>query len=116
MDVITADEERLTRINLAEAYEAELLPQTRGSAVERISQAQGDAMRIDATSRGYQQWFRSISQNGRGAPRLTAARIAAETVEAQLSETRLIAAPPNVRVWLGDEGHWPRDPNAPEGE
>ena len=116
LDVITADEERLTRINLAEAYEAQLLPQTRGSAVERISEAQGDALQIEATSTGYQQWFRSVSQNGRTAPRLTAARIAAETVEAQLSETRMIAAPPNVRVWLGDESHWPRDPNAPEEE
>jgi len=116
LDVITANEERLTRINLAEAYEARLLPQTRGSALERISEAQGEAAQIDATSTGYHEWFKSISQNGRRAPRLTAARIAAETMEAQLSETRLIAAPANVRVWLGNEGHWPRDPNAPEGE
>ena len=116
LDVITANEERLTRINLAEAYEAKLLPQTRGSALERIAEAQGVAAQTAATSTGYSEWFRSISKNGRRAPRLTAARIAAETVEAQLSETRLIAAPANVRVWLGNEGHWPRDPNAPEGE
>ena len=84
--------------------------------VVRIAEAQGVAAQTAATSTGYSEWFRSISKNGRRAPRLTAARIAAETVEAQLSETRLIAAPANVRVWLGNEGHWPRDPNAPEGE
>ena len=116
LDVITANEERLTRVNLAEAYAAKLLPQTRGSALERISGAQGEAFQIGATATGYHEWFRSISKNGQKAPRLTAARIAAETMEAQLSETRLIAAPASVRVWLGDEGHWPRDPNAPEGE
>jgi regulator of protease activity HflC (stomatin/prohibitin superfamily) len=116
LDVITANEERLTRINLAEAYEASLLPKTRGSALERIAEAEGEAAQIDATSTGYREWFMSISQNGRRSPRLTAVRIAAETMEAQLSKTRLIAAPANVRVWLGSKGHWPRDPNAPEGE
>lgn len=116
LDVITANEERLTLINLAEAYETKLLPQTRGSALERIAAAQGEAAQIDATSKGYHEWFRTVSHNGRKAPRLTAARIAAETIEAQLGATRMIAAPANVRVWLGNEGHWPRDPNAPEGE
>ena len=43
------------------------------------------------------------------------ARIAAEAVERELRPARLIAAPANVRVWLDDEGHWPRDPNTVEG-
>ena len=93
-------------------------PQGRAAvrALERIAAAQGEAAQIDATSTGYHEWFRTVSHNGRKAPRLTAARIAAETIEAQLGATRMIAAPANVRVWLGNEGHWPRDPNAPEGE
>lgn len=114
LDVITADEERQERINTAEAYEADLLPRTRGEAIARISTAQGDAERIDAKAIGFDVWFRSIQRNGAAAPRLTRVRLAAETVESTLSTSRLIAAPKNVRVWLGGEGHWPRDPTLAE--
>ena len=115
LDVISADEERQTRINLAEAYAADLIPKTRGEAVARIVGAQGDAVQVQAEAEAYDVWFRSIQKNGASNMRLTRERIAAEAVERELRPARLIAAPSNVRVWLDDEGHWPRDPNSMEG-
>jgi membrane protease subunit HflK len=112
--VITADEDRQERINTAEAYEADLIPRTRGEAIARISNAQGDAERIEANAIGFDVWFRSIERNGRKSPRLTRARIAAEATEAALAGSRIIAAPNNVRVWLDGEGHWPREPTLAE--
>ena len=78
--------------------------------------AQGEAVRIEAESIGYDVWFRSIQRNGASNMRLTKERIAAETVERELRPARLIAAPSEVRVWLDDEGHWPRDPKTVEGQ
>jgi len=115
LDVITADEERQTSINHAEAYAADLLPRTRGDAVASIVGAQGDAARIEADAVGYDVWFRSIERNGKKAPALTRARIAAETQESQLQDVRVIAAPSNVRVWLGDEEFGSRDPDSSIG-
>jgi len=115
LDVISADEERLTRINQAEAYAADLIPKARGQAVSKIVGAQGDAVKIRAEAVGYDVWFRSIQRNGASNMRLTKERIAAETVERELRPAQLIAAPSKVRVWLDDEGHWPRDPKNVEG-
>ena len=115
LDVITADEERLTSINRAEAYAADLLPRTRGDAVATIVGAQGDATRIAADAEGYDEWFRSVQRNGSGASGVTRARLAAEAREAQLKDVRLIAAPAGVRVWLGDEERKSRDPDSRDG-
>jgi membrane protease subunit HflK len=115
LDVITADEERQTSINRAEAYAADLLPRTRGEAVAAIVGAQGDAVRIEADAIGYDVWFRSIERNGKRSPALTRARIAAETREAQLQGVRVIAAPTNVRVWLGNQELGSRDPDSSIG-
>ena len=48
LDVISADEERLTRINEGEAYAAKVVPEARGQALAELSRAQGDAASIDA--------------------------------------------------------------------
>ena len=114
LDVITADEDRLERINSAEAYEADLIPRTRGEALARISNAQGDAVRIEAAASGFDVWFRSIERNGRTERRTTRVRLAAEATEAALSGSRLIAAPRAVRVWVNGTDYWPRDPSLSE--
>jgi modulator of FtsH protease HflK len=115
LDVISADEERQTAINQAEAYAADLIPRSRGAAVARVVGSQGDALRIRAESVGYDVWFRSVARNGARHRRLTRARIAAEMTEARLGPVRLVVAPAGVRVWLDDEGLWPRDPKEMEG-
>jgi membrane protease subunit HflK len=115
LDVISADEERRTSMNRAEAYAADLLPRTRGEAVAAVVGAQGDAARIEADAVGYDVWFRSIQRNGKASPAVTRARIAAETREAQLQDVRLIAAPADVRVWLSNEDNGPREPYSSDG-
>jgi membrane protease subunit HflK len=115
LDVISADEERQTVINQAEAYAADLIPRSRGAAAARVVGSRGDALRIRAESVGYDVWFRSVARNGAKHRRLTRARIAAEMTEARLGPVRLVAAPAGVRVWLDDEGLWPRDPKELEG-
>jgi membrane protease subunit HflK len=115
LDVISANEERQTSINEAEAYAAGLLPRTRGEALASIVGAQGDATLIEAEAVGYDAWFRLVARNGASQRRLTRARIAAEMTEERLRPARLVVAPAGVRVWLDDEGHWPRDPNDSEG-
>lgn len=109
LDVISADEEQLTRVNQAEAYAADVLPRTRGEALANIVRTQGDAEIIEAKAIGYDVWFRSIQRNSGRSVDLTQQRLAFEHVERDLDDVRLIAAPTGVRVWVGDEGRWPKD-------
>jgi membrane protease subunit HflK len=109
LDVISADEEQLTRVNQAEAYAADVLPRTRGEALASIVRTQGEAEIIEAKAIGYDVWFRSIRRNAGRSVALTQHRLAFERVERGLDDVRLVAAPPGVRVWVGDEGHWPKD-------
>ena len=115
LDVITADEERQTEINRAEAYAADVIPRARGEAVARIVGAQGDASQIQAEAIGYDVWFRSVQRNAKKNMAVTRARIQAEAAEEHLSSARLIAAPSSVRVWLDGGAEWPRDPEIEEG-
>ena len=115
LDVISADEERQTTINMAEAYASDLLPRTRGDAVAAIVRAQGAAVEIEAKAVGYDTWFRAVQENGSQSPRLTRARLAAETQEINLQRARLVAAPPGVRVWLGEKEYGSRDPESANG-
>ena len=114
LDVITADEERQTEINLAEAYAADVIPRARGEAVARIVGAQGDASQIEAEAIGYDVWFRSLQRNAKTQMDVTRARLRAEVAEDNMSPARLIAAPGSVRVWLDDGAEWSRDPETEE--
>ena len=115
LDVISADEERQTKINQAEAYAADLLPRTRGEAVAAIVGAQGAAAQIDAQAQGYAEWFRAVQRNGQRAPGVNQTRLAAEAREIRLQKMRLIAAPSGVRIWLGNEEYGSRDPDTQKG-
>ena len=115
LDVITADEERQTEINLAEAYAADIIPRARGEAVARIVGSQGTASQIEAEAIGYDVWFRSVQRNAKKNMTVTRARLQAEAAEEHLSPARLIAAPSSVRIWLDDGAEWPRDPEIEEG-
>ena len=115
LDVITADEERQTEINLAEAYAADVIPRARGEAVARIVGSQGNASQIEAEAIGYDVWFRAVQRNAKKNMTVTRVRLQAEVAEEHLSPARLIAAPSGVRVWLDDGAEWPRDPETEEG-
>ena len=74
-----------------------------------IARSQGEAEIIEAKAVGYDVWFRSIQRNAGRSVGLTQQRLSFERVERDLDDVRLIAAPAGVRVWVGDEGHWPKD-------
>jgi membrane protease subunit HflK len=110
LDVISADEERLTRINQGEAYAAEVVPKARGQALASLSAAQGDAAEIKAAADVSSAVFLAISDGGAAAPSLTRARMTWESLEERLTPARLVLAPSGVRVWWGDgDGSAPVD-------
>ena len=109
MDVISADEEREATVNRAEAYAADLLPRTRGKALGLITRSQGDVYGIHATAAGDSAWIRSVSEGGQKTPVLTRERLGLERLEKRLAEGTVVLAPKDVRIWMGEEGHWPRD-------
>jgi membrane protease subunit HflK len=101
LDVISADEERLTRINEGEAYAAKVIPEARGQALASISGAQGAAAKIQASADAASLEFLAISAGGAKAPSLTRARMTWESLETRLKPARLVLAPAGVRVWWG---------------
>jgi membrane protease subunit HflK len=103
LDVISADEERLTAINTAEAYAADAIPVARGEALATVLRAQGERATIAAQSAGASSWFTAVSDGGERSPALTRTRLTWESLEKQLSAAKLVLAPSNVRVWWGRE-------------
>ncbi len=101
LDVINADEERLTAINEAEAYAADAIPIARGEAVATVFGAQGDEVSMEAAADAHSKWFGAVSDGGQRSPQLTRARLTWESLEEHLGAAKLILAPPDVRVWWG---------------
>ncbi|MCP4806119.1 MAG: EamA family transporter [Proteobacteria bacterium] len=100
LDVISADEERLTAINEARAYAAQVLPMAGGAAVESVSSARADAIRRDASTEADRLEFDALHAGGRAQPRLTRERLALEAAEAQLAPATVLVVPEGQRVWL----------------
>jgi membrane protease subunit HflK len=103
LDVISADEERLTAINEAEAYAADAIPVARGEAIAVVLTAQGDEHRIGAAAIAEADVFDAVSDGGKRAPALNRARLTWESLEHHLGKAKLILAPADVRVWWGGE-------------
>jgi|GEM_PF-1457922 len=110
LDVISADEERQTAINRAEAYAADVLPRAGGAAVARIAAAHGTAAATVARAESVQAAHTALSTGGARAPALTRERLRWEHLEATLSHRPLVLAPASVSIWLGDT---PLPPVAP---
>lgn len=102
LDVISADEERLTRINEGEAYAAKVIPEARGQALAKLAEAQGGAVSIEAAAAAAASQFEAISAGGAKAPSLTRARMTWESLEREMTPARLVLAPSGVRVWWGE--------------
>jgi len=102
LDVISADEERQTRINEGEAYAAKVVPEARGGALAALSGAQGKSALIEASAHGSSAEFLAISAGGKRSPALTRARLTWESLERHLAPARLVLAPAGVRVWWGE--------------
>ncbi len=102
LDVISADEERQTAINRAEAYAADVLPRAGGDAVARIARAHGTAATTLSRAESMRASQTALVTGGRAAPNLTRSRIRWEGIEAALSDRSVVIAPPTVSIWLGE--------------
>ena len=75
--------------------------------------AAGSAVELKASAEVEHLLFSALVRGGEQSPDLTRYRVGRERLEQVLSETQLVIAPGNVRVWLGDTLTQPVDPQSP---
>ena len=102
LDVISADEEKRTLVNEAEAYAARVLPMAFGEAAARVLAAEGEALRSAARTQGRIERMQALHEGVDISLSTTRYRLYAEAVERALADQRLVLLPPGRRVWLGD--------------
>jgi membrane protease subunit HflK len=102
LDVISADEEKRTIVNEAEAYAARVLPMAFGEASARVLAAEGQALRSGARTEARIQRMEALQQGATISSATTRYRLYAEAVERALAGQRLVLLPPGRRVWLDD--------------
>jgi membrane protease subunit HflK len=102
LDVISADEEKRTLVNEAEAYAARVLPMAFGEAAARVLAAEGEALRSTARTQGRIQRMQALHQGVEISSATTRYRLYAEAVERALADQQLVLVPPGRRVWIGD--------------
>jgi modulator of FtsH protease HflK len=107
LDVISAEEEKRTSVNLAQAYAADVLPRVRGQALARLDAAQGEGERLGARSEAELAFFHALASGGVTAPELTRFRLAHERASAVLGPARPYWVSPALHPWVGDH---PADP------
>jgi len=112
LDVISADEEKRTAVNTAEAWAADLLPRARGEASALLETAEADAVRGAARAEGEAARFVARVAGAAEAPASLRLEAGWSAAEAALGEAKLVIAPSDVRIWLGGEG--PIAPKAAE--
>ena len=108
LDVISADEEKRTAVNTAEAWVADLLPRARGEASALLETAEADALRGAAKADGEAARFMAQVEGAAEAPASLRLEAGWSAAEAALGEAELVIAPPSVRVWLGGEAMVPK--------
>ncbi|RME26247.1 MAG: protease modulator HflK [Deltaproteobacteria bacterium] len=101
LEVISAEEEKRAAINQAEAYAADLLPRTRGAALARIEEAQGEAARIQAHADAEFATFLAIVEGGAQAPELIRFGLAHDRLAGALGPARITVSSPRLQTWIG---------------
>lgn len=101
LDVISADEERNTLINQAEAYAAAVIPEALGEAAAIHQRALGEADLLLAEAQGWTAIHAALSAGSAEAPALGRHRLRQEAMAQRLGEQALVLAPASVSIWLG---------------
>jgi membrane protease subunit HflK len=104
LDVISADEDRRTAINRAEAYSAKLIPEALGHAVAEHEGALAYAAERLAEARAEQSRFVARARGAKAGRKVTEFRLRMESLEAALVGREVVVAPKGVRIWMGPEG------------
>jgi len=107
LDVISADEEKRTLVNEAEAYAARVLPMAFGEATARVLAAEGEALRSAARTHGRIERMKALHQGLEINSATTRYRLYAEAVERALAGQQLVLLPAGRRVWLDDSALHP---------
>jgi len=99
-DVVRAREDKEKIINLAQAYEADILPRARGSATKLIREAEAHSQQLINIATGKADKFLSVLTEYRKAPEVTRTRLYLEAVEEFLPEINKIIAEDNISLVL----------------
>lgn len=110
LDVISADEARLTAINRAEAHAARVLPEAGGTAVTLLAQAHADAWQTAVAAHRRSVLHEALVANGGGSA-TSRARLQIEAREARLAPRPVLVLPPSVTLWSGSAGPPPELPS-----
>jgi membrane protease subunit HflK len=97
-DVVSADQDRETRINEAQGYANEVLPEARGQASELREAAQGYRDSKIAQATGEAQRFTALFEEYRKAPAVTRKRLYLETMEEILPDVEKVIIEPGTQV------------------
>jgi membrane protease subunit HflK len=104
LDVISADEERRTTVNLAEAYAVKVIPEALGMAVSHHEAAEVYAYERAIAAEVGDLRFRALVEGAQSGRSVTKTRLRFESLERSLSDQRVVVAPEDVRVWIGGQG------------
>ena len=99
-DVISAAQDRTRKINEAEGYANEVLPQGRAVAAERKASASAYAETTVAEAEGQAGRFRALAAEYRRAPEVTSRRLYLETVEAVFARAEKVIIEPGAAQLL----------------
>jgi drug/metabolite transporter (DMT)-like permease/regulator of protease activity HflC (stomatin/prohibitin superfamily) len=99
LDVISAEEDRQTRVHLADAYAATVLPQARGAGLTRLADAEATGGWRVAEATGFAARVDAIGEASNSP--LTRLRLEIESVERSHADAHIVIAPDDVRVWTG---------------
>ncbi len=116
LDVISAEEEKRTLINQADAYAAQVVPRARGEALARRAHAEGEGTlsRVRATAETTVE-LASLRGSG-GASGLARHRRWLARWEEVLRGKKLFIVSPSLHLWMGDRPpSFPPRPSVPKG-
>ena len=89
-DVSTAEQDKVTTINTANAYANDVVPKARGEAERLLQEAEAYRSQVIANANGEAERFRLIHDEYRKAPRVTRERMYLETMEKVLGSSEQI--------------------------
>ena len=84
-DVVKADQDKVTYVNRAEAYEKQVVPNARGAAERVLQEAEAYKAKVVAEATGEAERFNQILEEYRKAPEITKKRLYIETMESVLA-------------------------------
>ncbi|MQG18913.1 MAG: FtsH protease activity modulator HflK [SAR202 cluster bacterium] len=99
-DVVRAREDKEKIINLAQAYEADVLPKAKGSATKLIREAEAYKQRRINIATGKADKFLAILTEYKKAPNVTRTRLYLEAIENFLPDINKILVPDNLNLVL----------------